>query len=138
MSDPLTPAQRSYCMSQVKGKDTKVELLVRKALHQMGLRFRKHVKKLPGKPDVVFAKQRVTVFIDGEFWHGKRLATWAHTLQPYWKQKIEANRQRDRKNFASLRRSGWTVIRIWERDAYDDLSGQLEKILAALSSSRRS
>ena len=70
MSDNLTPTQRSYCMSRVKGKDTSIERLVRSELHKRGFRFRKHVKTLPGKPDIVFPKAKVAVFVDGDFWHG--------------------------------------------------------------------
>ncbi len=76
MPDKLTPEQRSFSMSRIKGKDTGLELRVRSALHKRGLRFRKHVRELPGKPDVVFRKTRVVVFVDGDFWHGYRFRSW--------------------------------------------------------------
>lgn len=114
--DNLTPEQRSYCMSRVKGKDTQPERLIRSELHRRGLRFRKHVKELPGKPDVVFSKAKVAVFIDGDFWHGYRFPTWEDKLSDFWKQKIQRNRERDQKNFRKLRNKGWRVIRIWQHE----------------------
>src|SRR5580704_12677036 len=97
--DHLTPAQRSYVMSRVRTRDTPIEMRVRSALHQLGFRFRKHVKSLPGTPDLVFTRQKVAVFIDGDFWHGYRLAAWEHKLQPFWREKILCNRARDLSNF---------------------------------------
>lgn len=114
MSDNLTPEQRHYCMARVKGKDTTPERLVRSALHRRGLRFPKHVKTLPGKPDVVFPRARVAVFIDGDFWHGYRFPQWEDTVSPFWHAKISATRRRDQRNFSALRRQGWTVIRVWQ------------------------
>lgn len=128
MTDNLTPQQRRYCMSRVKGKDTGPERLVRSELHKRGLRFRKHVKELPGKPDIVFTKARVVVFIDGDFWHGYRFPAWEHKLSPFWKNKIAKTRERDRKNFAKLRRMGWHVIRVWEHSIEKDFGGVILKI----------
>lgn len=85
MPDNLTPEQRSYCMSRIKGKDTGLEVKVRSGLHRKGMRFRKHVKELPGKPDVVFFRAKVAVFIDGDFWHGYQLASWEHKVSDFWK-----------------------------------------------------
>ena len=103
-------------MSCVKGKDTRPERLIRSDLHRRGLRFRKHVKDLPGKPDIVFPKAKVAVFIDGDFWHGYRFPTWEDKLSDFWKQKIQRNRERDQKNFRKLRNKGWRVIRIWQHE----------------------
>ena len=89
MPDNLTPAQRSYCMSRIKGKDTGLELRVRSELHKRGLRFRKHLKELPGKPDIVFTRAKVVVFIDGDFWHGYRFATWEHKVDSLVKTRFE-------------------------------------------------
>lgn len=104
MGDNLTPEQRSYCMSRVRGKDTFLERLVREELHRRGFRFRKHVKELPGRPDIVFPRERVAVFIDGDFWHGYRLPVWEKGLSEFWKRKIRGNRERDRKNFKNSER----------------------------------
>jgi DNA mismatch endonuclease (patch repair protein) len=114
--DRITPKQRSRLMASVHSYDTGPEVLVRSALHRRGLRFRKHLKAVPGRPDIAFPTERVAVFIDGDFWHGYRFPTWRHKLAPYWQAKIERNRARDRRNFACLRRQGWRVIRVWEHE----------------------
>lgn len=131
-SDNLTPEQRSYAMSRVRSVDTKPERAVRSELHRRGLRFRKHVRALPGAPDVVFPRQRVAVFVDGDFWHGHRLPEWEQSLKPYWREKIRRNRRRDRRNFAQLRKMGWTVIRIWEHDVQRDLAEVADRIEQAV------
>ena len=130
--DNLTQKQRSYCMSRVKGKDTGLEKAVRSELHKRGLRFRKHTGKLPGKPDIVFVKAKVVVFLDGDFWHGYRFPQWEKTLAKFWRNKIGETRKRDQRNFAKLRRMGWRVIRIWEHSIEKDLDGVVKKICYAL------
>ena len=132
MADVLTPSQRSYCMSRVKGKDTGLERLVRSELHKRGYRFRKHVKNLPGKPDIVFAKERIVVFLDGDFWHGYRFPQWEKTLSKFWRKKIGETRKRDQRNFAKLRRMGWRVMRIWEHSIEKDLDGVVKRIVRAV------
>lgn len=114
MADNLTPIQRSHCMTQVKGKNTSIEVLVARLLKKRGLYFYQHMANLPGKPDIVFKKEKIAVFLDGDFWHGYRFSAWMSKLKPFWRNKIELNRARDRRNFAKLRRSGWKVIRIWQ------------------------
>lgn len=128
MPDNLTAEQRRYCMSRVRGKDTSLERVVRSALHRRGLRFKKHEKQLPGKPDVAFAKAKVAVFIDGDFWHGYRFPAWRETLSPFWSDKIGKTRMRDRRNFGKLRRMGWRVVRIWQHQLERDLDGVTEEI----------
>src|SRR5713226_6266746 len=115
-SDPRTPEQRFRAMSNVKLRDGSLEVIIRSELHKRGYRFQKHVKSLPGSPDAVFPREKIAVFIDGDFWHGYRLPTWEHKLNDFWRQKIRANRQRDQKNFLKLRRMGWRVIRIWQHE----------------------
>ena len=132
MPDNLTPEQRSYCMSRIKGKDTGLETRVRSELHKRGFRFRKHLKELPGKPDVVFTKAKVAVFIDGDFWHGYRFPTWEHKVSDFWKTKISKNRERDAKNHRRLREMGWTVIRLWQHDLERDFEGSIGEIVSAL------
>jgi DNA mismatch endonuclease (patch repair protein) len=132
MPDNLTPEQRSYCMSRIKGKDTGLETRVRSELHKRGFRFRKHLKELPGKPDVVFTKAKVAVFIDGDFWHGYRFPTWEHKVSDFWKTKISKNRERDAKNHRRLRDMGWTVIRLWQHDLERDFEGSIGEIVSAL------
>ncbi len=130
--DNLTQKQRSYCMSRVKGKDTGLEKIVRTALHKKGLRFRKHNTKLPGKPDIVFVKAKVVVFLDGDFWHGYRFPQWEKTLAKFWRNKIGETRKRDQRNFAKLRCMGWRVIRIWEHSIEKDLDKVIQKICHTL------
>lgn len=83
---------------------------------------------LPGRPDIVFSSARVIVFVDGDFWHGYRYPAWTRRLSPYWHQKIQRNRLRDRRNFAKLRRAGWRVIRVWEHEVKKDLKGCVDRI----------
>lgn len=132
--DNLTQNQRSYCMSRVKGKDTGIERVVRSELHKRGLRFRKHNSKLPGKPDIIFPKAKVVVFLDGDFWHGYRFPQWERSLSKFWRKKIGETRKRDQRNFAKLRRMGWQVLRIWEHRIERDLDGVICKIRTALRS----
>ena len=135
MPDNLTPEQRSYCMSRIKGKDTGIETSVRSELHRRGLRFRKHVKDLPGKPDIVFSKAKVVGFIDGDFWHGYRFPSWENTVSEFWKKKISKNRKRDQRNHRMLKDMGWTVIRLWQHDLKRDFEGSIERIVSAVKNS---
>ena len=133
MPDNLTPKQRSYCMSRVKNKDTDIEKTVRSELHKRGFRFRKHVKKLPGTPDIVFTKAKVAVFIDGDFWHGYRFPAWEHQVSDFWKKKIRINRERDQNNYKKLRNMGWKVIRLWKHDVKNDLPRCISRITESIS-----
>ena len=130
--DNLTPKQRSYCMSRVKGKDTSIEVSVRSELHRRGFRFRKHVKDLPGKPDVVFPRSKVVVFIDGDFWHGYRFPAWKHEVSDFWMKKISKNRERDNKNHRKLRNMGWIVIRLWQHDLERNFEGSIDRIISSI------
>ncbi|MGB9298978.1 MAG: very short patch repair endonuclease, partial [Anaerolineae bacterium] len=136
MPDNLTPAQRSYCMSRIKGADTGLEMRVRSELHRSGLRFRKHMRQLPGKPDVVFTKVKVAVFVDGDFWHGYRFPSWEHKVSAFWKTKITKNRERDRRVHRKLRQMGWTVIRVWQHDLELDFQGSIERIVSCVQEAR--
>jgi DNA mismatch endonuclease (patch repair protein) len=121
-------------MSRVKGKDTGLERVVRSELHKRGYRFRKHVKGLPGRPDIVFVKAKAVVFLDGDFWHGFRFPVWEQDLPKFWQAKIGETRKRDNRNFAKLRRMGWRVMRIWEHSIEKDLDGVVGKICALVES----
>jgi DNA mismatch endonuclease (patch repair protein) len=110
-------AVRSRTMSRVRGKDTKAERKLRQALWQMGYRYRKNVKSLPGTPDIAIKKYKLAVFVDGEFWHGYHWAEKKESIQRnrgYWIPKIERNMQRDRQVTQELQAMGWTVFRFWE------------------------
>jgi len=138
MADNLTPEQRSFCMSRIKPKDTGLEMRVRSALHSRGLRFRKHVKDLPGKPDIVFSKAQVAVFVDGDFWHGYRFPSWEDKVSDFWKEKINNNRQRDAANHRKLRQMGWTVIRLWQHEVDEKLDACIDRILSTLRRQEKS
>ena len=138
MPDPRTPEQRFRAMSNVKLRDGSLEVIVRSELHKRGYRFRKHVKSLPGSPDAVFPREKIAVFIDGDFWHGYRLPTWEHKLNDFWKQKIRANRKRDQKNFLKLRRMGWRVIRIWQHEIRENPARCTERIALLVTNARQS
>jgi len=137
VADNLTAAQRSYCMSRVRNRDTNIETEVRSLVHRKGLRFRKHVRAIPGSPDLVFIGPRVAVFIDGDFWHGYRFPAWSKNISPFWQSKIAGNRSRDQRNFRRLRRAGWQVIRVWQHEIKDDPSRAAERIALAVRSARR-
>jgi DNA mismatch endonuclease, patch repair protein len=136
MADNLTPAQRRRCMQRVRTTGTNIELAVSTALHARGFRYRKNVRTLPGRPDLVFFSQRVVVFIDGDFWHGYRFPGWRDSLSPFWQRKIERNRQRDTRNFRRLRRQGWTVIRVWQHEIVRDLPRAISRIVQHVAAPR--
>lgn len=116
MPDHLTPEQRARAMKRVKLKDGSLEKLVQREFRSKGIKFRRHVRALPGSPDIVFQKERLAVFVDGDFWHGWRLPAWEHKLSKFWRDKLRANRARDQRNFRRLRASGWKVIRLWQHE----------------------
>lgn len=108
---------RSYNMSMIKGKDTKPEELVRKFLFSKGLRYRKNVKILPGKPDIVLKKYRTIVFVNGCFWHGHKNCKYfvmPKSNTDFWAEKISRNITRDNTTYQTLTQSGWNVIIVWE------------------------
>jgi len=128
----MTPEQRSRAMQRVKLKDGPLEMAVQQRLSELGLRFHRHCPELPGKPDIVFKKHRVAIFVDGDFWHGYRLPVWEKQLTPFWKTKLNANRRRDRRNFCKLRLLEWKVVRIWEHQLKRDPDLCIRRILRAL------
>ena len=129
--DRLTPEQRSFNMSRIRSKNTKPELFIFTELEKLGIAFEKHYS-LPGKPDIAFVREKIAIFIDGEFWHGKYFAKIEYRLTDYWIHKISHNRKRDRKNRKLLRSEGWTVIRIWDDDLKKNLGKELNKILRVI------
>lgn len=130
--DRLTPEQRSFNMSRIRSKNTKPELIVFTELEKLGITFKKH-HSLPGKPDVVFIKGKIAVFIDGEFWHGKYFSKIKHRLTDYWINKLTLNMKRDRKNKKLLKAEGWTVLRLWDDDIKKNHKREVNKILKLLN-----
>ena len=133
MTDTMTPEQRSRCMSAVKGKDTKPEMIVRRYLFSRGLRYRVHVKSLPGNPDIVLPKYKTVVFINGCFWHGhegcKNYRLPKSNVE-FWESKITNNKNRDIINEVKLKELGWRVVSIWECEIrrVQDRDQSLEKL----------
>ena len=119
MADRLTPEKRSWNMSQIRGKDTAIEVRVRKYLFGLGFRYRKNDKRLPGKPDIVLPKYRTVILIHGCFWHrhpGCKDATTPKTRTDFWTEKFSRNVENDRKHKEQLEANGWKVITLWECD----------------------
>lgn len=129
--DIMSPETRSAVMSRIRGKNTSPERIIFKELRKRRIYFATHAKDLPGRPDIVFRRIKLAVFIDGDFWHGWRFPLWQHKLSENWRAKIAATRQRDQRNFRKLRRLGWTVIRIWEHQIETDPASCVQKILDA-------
>lgn len=129
MSDKLTPERRSWNMSRIKGKDTKIEVEVRKYLFSKGYRFRKNDKRYPGKPDIVLPKYHVAIFVHGCFWHrheGCKDATIPKTRTEFWLEKFEKNIKNDQIKQEKLRELGWKVIVIWECELKKDFLKTME------------
>lgn len=103
-------------MAAIRGSHTKPELLIRKALHASGLRYRLHVRDLPGKPDLVFPRYKAVIFVHGCFWHRHdcHLFKWPATRQDFWREKIGRNVVNDERATATLLEAGWRVATVWE------------------------
>jgi DNA mismatch endonuclease (patch repair protein) len=128
--DLLPTKKRSELMSKIRSKDTKFEqefiVSLRKATRK---KFQTNIASIRGKPDIVFQKDRVCVFLDSDFWHGWYYSRWKHLLKnDFWREKIENNRKRDRKNTAYLRKNNWKVLRFWEHGLKQDLEKVILKI----------
>lgn len=119
--DVLTPEQRKKNMQNIRAKDTKIEILLRKALWHKGYRYRKNCKAIPGKPDIALTKYKIAIFCDSEFFHGKDWEVLKPRLEKsnnseFWINKISRNRERDDEINKKLLALGWTVIRFWGND----------------------
>lgn len=123
-------------MSGVHSKDTEPEIMLREALWKQGLRYRKNYKALPGTPDIVLTRQKIAIFVDGDFWHGKghldNPGEQIETNGEYWRGKLARNVERDKENNDELTAQGWLVLRFWESDIKRDLNGCVEKIFEYL------
>jgi DNA mismatch endonuclease (patch repair protein) len=141
MPPARAPEVTSRIMSAVRGRDTRPEIALRRALHAKGLRFRVQYRSVRGRPDVAFPTRRIAVFVDGDFWHGNawrlrgdrslksQFARWRNT--DFWLAKIRSNIARDHKVTRELTCAGWTVIRFWESDVVKDLNACVSKVLRA-------
>jgi len=131
--DRLTKEQRRKCMQNIKGKDTSIEIKLRKALWHKGYRYRKNYKKLPGTPDIAITKYKIAIFCDSEFFHGKDWQIVKPRLMQgnnpdYWISKIERNKERDSEINKKLTYLDWTVIRFWGEDIKKDIEGCVEVV----------
>jgi DNA mismatch endonuclease (patch repair protein) len=140
MADKLTPEQRSWNMSRIRGKNTKPELLVRQLLHAKGYRYRLHgqagKRRLPGSPDLVFAGRRKVIFVNGCFWHFHDCRVGQHSPQAnamFWETKRTRTRNRDADQRRQLEDAGWKVLTVWECELKDGtaLETQLVQFLGA-------
>ncbi|MEM9363223.1 MAG: very short patch repair endonuclease [Bacteroidota bacterium] len=130
-----TTPERSKIMGKIRGKNTKPELAFRKALWDIGYRYRIDYKKLIGKPDIALKKYKTVIFIDGEFWHGHNWEERKHkikTNREFWIPKIERNIQRDEEVNTELQQLGYTVFRFWEGEIKKELDQCLHKVIAHL------
>lgn len=118
MADLYSESKRSEIMSKISGKETKPEILVRKFLFGQGLRFRKNMDTLPGKPDIILPKFKTVIFVHGCFWHGHtcKAGKLPETRKEFWTKKISDNIERDKKNISELSELGWKVIIVWQCD----------------------
>ena len=118
MADVFSKAKRSEIMSLIRSKNTQAERLVFSHLRSKKIYFQKHYKRVPGCPDIALPKKKKAVFIDGDFWHGRDFNRIRKGRKPddYWVKKIRSNMDRDKRQRAALRRSGWSIIRIWESE----------------------
>ena len=138
--DKHTPEQRRKNMQAVKNKDSQIELLLRKELWSRGLRYRKNVNRIYGKPDIVFIGKKVAVFCDSEFWHGYN---WEErkkdfkSHQEFWIPKIERNMERDVEVTTKLESEGWTVIRFWGREIQKNTVACADEIEIALNNASK-
>lgn len=133
--DRHTPEQRRKNMQAIKNKDSKIEILLRKELWNRGLRYRKNVNSIYGKPDIVFFSKKVAVFCDSEFWHGynwelRKKDFKSH--QEFWIPKIERNMERDREVTRKLESEGWTVLRFWGNEIKENTKQCADKIIKVI------
>ncbi len=116
MADVVSPQKRSEMMAGIRGKDTKPEYFIRKALHKLGYRYLLHARKIPGKPDLVLPKYRAVIFVHGCFWHGHscHLFKWPQSRTDFWRSKILKNQANDEKALNALESADWRVLVVWE------------------------
>ena len=140
MADDLTPEQRRKNMQAIKSRDTSIELRLRKALWENGVRYRKNYNKLIGKPDIAITKYKIAVFCDSDYWHGYEWESRNQKIKSnrdYWVPKIERNMARDKEVTEALQRDGWLVMRFWEWQIKKQLSACIESVLQAVEARKQ-
>jgi DNA mismatch endonuclease, patch repair protein len=137
-NDKISKKKRSFLMSKIRSKNTKFEedfiMLLKKSTRK---KFRTHAVDIKGKPDIVFDRDKICIFLDSDFWHGWQYPRWRHLLKTdFWRDKIEKNRERDKKTTVFLRHNGWKVIRIWEHDIRLKSEGHKDSVLKRIKKGR--
>ena len=134
MADIVSRAKRSEMMSGIRGKDTRPELIIRCGLFRRGFRFRVHVTNLPGKPDIVLAKYKAVILVNGCFWHGHEcsLFKWPSSRVDFWRNKIEANKKHDIELLGLLKARRWRILVVWECATKGREKWPAEKLLDAI------
>jgi DNA mismatch endonuclease (patch repair protein) len=145
---PKSPEEIARNMSAIRSTDNRTETALRKALHRMGLRYRKYAKGMLGKPDLIFPTERIAVFVDGDYWHGRKVreeGIGAFNAQlrttnnrTYWMEKMERNITRDDYVTTTLEQSGWLVLRYWESDVKKDVASYASRIAGIVRERRAS
>ena len=134
-----TTKERSLIMSKIKGKDTKPEIQLRRALWKKGIRYRINYKKLPGRPDIVILKYKIAIFVDGEFWHGYNWQDKKKKInsnKAFWIPKIERNMQRDFQNNQKLEEMDFKVLRFWANDLKKDLGIYIDQVVKYITENK--
>jgi len=139
------PKVTSRIMSAVRSRDTEPEIWLRQALFRRGLRFRIHYRKLPGRPDIAFPRDRVAVFVDGDFWHGggwkergfRSMEDQFRRNANFWISKIRSNVERDHVVNAALTAAGWTVIRLWESTVRSSVNSCATRVQTVIARKRK-
>jgi DNA mismatch endonuclease (patch repair protein) len=134
MPDKLTPEQRSKLMARVRTRDTAPEIALRRALYAAGVRGWRLHRPLPGRPDLVFTRARLAVFVDGAFWHGHP-DYYRGQSGAFWDKKIATNRARDERVNRELAALGWAVLRLWDFEVEKDAAGCVDRVRTALAAS---
>lgn len=141
MADTRTPAQRTRIMAAVRTKDTGPEMAVRWILHRLGLRYRLHARELPGRPDIVFRRRKLAIFVHGCFWHGHSCAKGRppKSRLDYWAPKLATNAARDFANVRALEQAGWQVLIVWQCETGEPeaLTARLQEFVDSVDSSPR-
>lgn len=134
MTDIVDSKTRSRMMSGIKGKNTKIELHIRKSLFSRGYRYRLHNSSLPGRPDLVFPKYKAAIFVNGCFWHGHQcnLFKWPKTRQDFWKEKITGNIARDSRNIEALEHMDYRVLTVWECAIRGKNQADLDRVIGEI------
>ncbi|MDO8513380.1 MAG: very short patch repair endonuclease [bacterium] len=137
MTDIFSKQKRSEIMSKIRSKNTRAELILRRASFAKGLRYRIHDKRVHGKPDIIFFKKKIAVFVDGDWWHGRNFESEKEKYSMFWCEKIMQNIKRDQKVNNILREEGWKVLRFWQKDIEKqkgrNIQEFVDKIKSALS-----